>query len=57
MSDDDGPRMAQWFYKALLENKTIQLEDIPYALDEAVQKLRNVGAPTARWATYMHLGA
>ena len=57
MYDADGPRMAQWFYEALLENDTIQLDDIPYALDTAVRKLRDDGAPATRWATYMHLGA
>lgn len=57
MYDDDGPRMAQWFYEALLEKEMIDLNDIPYALDTAVRKLRATGAPAARWATYMHLGA
>jgi hypothetical protein len=54
MNGADGPKMAQWFYEALLENETIQLDDIPYALDSAVQKLRGEGVPAARWATYMH---
>jgi hypothetical protein len=57
MHDQDGPRIAKWFYEALLENETIDLDDIPYALDDAVQKLRQAGAPVGRWATYMHLGA
>jgi hypothetical protein len=57
MNDADGPKMAQWFYEALLENETIQLDDIPYALDAAVQKLRGEGVPAARWVTYMHWGA
>jgi hypothetical protein len=57
MFDTDGPRMAQWFYEALLENETVDLDDIPYALDTAVQKLRTDGASPTRWATYMHLGA
>jgi hypothetical protein len=57
MNDADGPKMAQWFYEALLENETIELDDIPYALDAAVQKLRESGAPPRRWATYMHWGA
>jgi hypothetical protein len=57
MNDADGPKMAQWFYEALLENETIELDDIPYALDTAVQKLRKSGAPPERWATFMHWGA
>jgi hypothetical protein len=57
MNDADGPRMAQWFYEALLEKEVIELDDIPYALDSAVQYLRQSGAPASRWATYMHWGA
>lgn len=57
MYDKDGPRVAQWFYKALLKKEMIDLHDIPYALDEAVQKLRATGAGPDRWATYIHTGA
>jgi hypothetical protein len=57
MNDTDGLRMAEWFYEVLLENESIKLDDIPYALDLAIQKLRKRGAPAARWATYMHWGA
>jgi hypothetical protein len=57
MHDMDGPVVAQWFYEALLKNETIKLDDIPYALDEAIRKLQNTGVSPARWATYMHLGA
>ena len=57
MCDKDGPTVAQWFYEALLEKEIISLGDIPYALDEAVQKLRETGAGPDRWATYIHIGA
>lgn len=57
MYDTDGPKMAKWFYEALLENEAICLDDIPYALDTAVTKLRQEGVPARQWATYMHLGA
>jgi hypothetical protein len=57
MCDDDGPKMAKWFYEALLENEMIHFDDIPYALDMAVQKLRKTGVSASRWATYMHWGA
>jgi hypothetical protein len=57
MDDEDGPNMAQWFHEALLENELIRLEDIPYVLDVAVQKLYKAGVPSNRWATYIHLGA
>ena len=56
MYDCDGPMMAQWFYEALLQKEVIDLDDIPYALDVAVQKLRKTDAQANRWATYMHMG-
>ena len=57
MYDDDGPLVAQWFYEALLDNEIIDLNDIPYAFDTAMQKLRKSGASASRWATYIHMGA
>lgn len=57
MHDNDGPKMAKWFYEALLENETVDLDGIPYALDAAVAQLRKEGAPARQWATFMHLGA
>jgi hypothetical protein len=57
MYDYDGPRVAQWFYEALLEKEVIELDDIPYALDSAVRKLRDEGALPQRWATFIHMGA
>jgi hypothetical protein len=40
ISDIDGPDMAQWFYEELLSNETIDADAVAYALDHAVQKLR-----------------
>jgi hypothetical protein len=57
MHDHDGPRLAQWFYEALLEKETIELDDIPYVLDVAVGRLRDEGASPQRWATFVHMGA
>jgi hypothetical protein len=57
MSDSDGPRVAQWVYEYLLENEEFRLKDVPYALDDAVQKLREQGASPHRWATFIHMGA
>jgi hypothetical protein len=57
MSDYDGPRVAQWVYEALLKKDTLELDDIPYALDLAVRRLREEGVPASRWATFMHIGA
>jgi hypothetical protein len=56
MYDYDGPRVAQWVYEALLDKESLELDDIPYALDDAVRRLREDGAQPNRWATYMHMG-
>jgi hypothetical protein len=58
MSDIDGPDMARWFYEDLLSNKTIDADAVAYALDSAVQKLREkVPSRPQRWAPYIHMGA
>jgi CHAT domain-containing protein len=56
MSDEDGPRLAHRFYEVLFEREQIDLDDIPYALDAAVQTLRSAGVPARRWALFMHMG-
>jgi hypothetical protein len=56
MHDDDGPKLARRFYEALFQDEHVDLDDIPYALDEAVQTLRRTGVPASRWALFMHMG-
>jgi hypothetical protein len=56
MHDIDGPLIAQWFYESLFEKETVELDDIAYALDEAVGRLRATGARPIRWATFLHMG-
>jgi hypothetical protein len=56
MHDEDGPKLARWFYEALFRQEALSLDDIAYALDEAVQDLRNQGVPAQRWALFMHMG-
>jgi hypothetical protein len=56
MHDEDGPKVAQAFYEALFRNEVFDLDDVPYALDEAVQVLRRAGVPAQRWALFMHMG-
>jgi hypothetical protein len=56
MSDEDGPQLARRFYEVLFEREQLDLDDIPYALDAAVQGLRNAGVPARRWALFMHMG-
>lgn len=53
----DGPMMAEWFYEELMKNDVISLDNIPYALDVAIEKLRKSVRSASRWATYMHVGA
>jgi hypothetical protein len=57
MGDADGPVIARDVYSELLKNDVLSLADVPYALDLAVRKLRDAGAPPERWATFIHLGA
>jgi hypothetical protein len=57
MHDEDGPFVAKIFYEKLFESETIDLDSIPYALDDAVTALRMKGVPPERWATFIHMGA
>jgi hypothetical protein len=43
-------------YESLLQRDALALDDVPYALDEAVRRLRNEGVPAANWSTYIHVG-
>lgn len=57
ITDEDGPKVAKWFYEALFANEVIDADAVPYALDMAVGKLRDSGAPTDRWVPFIHMGA
>jgi hypothetical protein len=56
MNDADGPKVAKGFYERLLKEDQLDLDDIPYALDDAVRALREEGVPAKRWALYVHMG-
>jgi hypothetical protein len=56
MSDEDGPQLARHVYEVFFEQDQLDLDDIPYALDAAVQALRSAGVPARRWALFMHMG-
>jgi hypothetical protein len=56
MHDQDGPQVAQRVYQRLLEKDRLDLNDIPYALDDAVCYLRESGLPASRWALFVHMG-
>jgi hypothetical protein len=57
MGDEDGPTVARRVYATLFAQESVNAEDVPYALDAAVQELRSAGVSPSRWATFIHLGA
>jgi hypothetical protein len=60
MGDLDGPVIAETIYSSLFntdnDSEFLNPDDIPYALDEAVQKLRQSHHDPSLWATYIHIG-
>ena len=58
MGDVDGPIVAKIVYEAIFvgQSEFLDAEVVPYALDDAVQALRQRGLSSSRWATYVHLG-
>jgi hypothetical protein len=60
MNDLDGPKVTRDVYGSILKarGQTLSLDynAIPYALDAAIQRLRDEGLPSSRWATYVHMG-
>jgi hypothetical protein len=56
MKDRDGPFIAKRFYEKLFENKIIDADAIPHALDHAVTELKKSGTSPERWATFIHVG-
>jgi len=57
MGDIDGPMVAKVVYEELMKEETVNLDTVPYALDAAVQMLRQSGRPPQQWATFVHFGA
>lgn len=57
MGDVDGPIIAQKVYEELFSRENLELDDIPYALEAAVQELRDQEVSPSRWATFIHMGA
>jgi hypothetical protein len=57
ISDNDGPKVAKWFYEELLAKEVVNADSVAYALDLAVGKLRDSGVPLDRWAPFIHIGA
>jgi hypothetical protein len=57
MSDADGPFVAREFYRGLFQGTSVDVDSVPYALDDAVTALRATGVPPGQWATFIHMGA
>jgi hypothetical protein len=55
--DDDGPKVAKWFYEELFAKEVVDADSVAYAIDFAVGKLRESGVPPHRWAPFIHMGA
>jgi hypothetical protein len=58
MQDIDGPRISESLYKEVFKGDAeyIDPDDIAYALDGAVRRLRQEVRDPMRWAPYIHLG-
>jgi hypothetical protein len=57
MSDNDGTQVTKWFYEELLAKEVVTSDDVAYALDVALGKLRDSGVPLHRWVPFIHMGA
>jgi hypothetical protein len=57
MGDVDGPAVAKIFYEELIRHHTLTSASVAYALDIAVNHLRDQGLPPSRWATFVHIGS
>jgi hypothetical protein len=57
ISDEDGPKVAKWFYEELLAKELIDADGVAYALDHAIGRLRGSGVASHRWVPFIHMGA
>jgi hypothetical protein len=58
MGDVDGPMIAKSLYDDVFndDSEYINPDNIAYALDRAVVRLRHDVKDPTRWAPYIHLG-
>jgi hypothetical protein len=60
MRDLEGPIVAESIYSALFpagdDAEFLDPDAVPYALDDAIRKLRDSGLDPSFWATYVHIG-
>jgi hypothetical protein len=57
MSDNDGTQVTKWLYEELLAKEVVTSDDVAYALDVALGRLRDSGIPLHRWVPFIHMGA
>jgi hypothetical protein len=57
MSDKDGPIIADYVYEALFKEDMFDVNLVPYALDDAVRRLRERKLDAERWSVFVHMGA
>ena len=62
MADDDGPVIAEEFYRRLFkcdeaaEDRRPDIDKSAWALHCAVKKLRDSGVSFVRWVPFVHYG-
>ena len=59
MADEDGPRIAGFFYKEMLKRDSDGegYRRAGRALWMATQRMKDMGIPMSRWANFVHYGA
>ena len=57
MADEDGPIVAEEFYKELFKEQPVDPSRAAYCLHAAVERLRTQTNSVARWGTFIHVGA
>lgn len=57
IDDEYGPLIATTVYEAIMKKDHLDLNVIPYALEDAMQALRERGVRPHLWAPYIHIGA
>jgi hypothetical protein len=57
MTDADGPLIADHVYEVLFKENMFDLNLVPYALDDAVRRLREGKIDADRWSVFVHMGA
>lgn len=56
MADEDGPIMAEEFYRHMFRNgpAAVDCRDVARALSKAIRELRRRKVPLERWINFVH---